>query len=87
MTKAKVFAADAVSRTGERFLGVVELEGTGELSVLTRGTHGWASAHMSIARKALGRPVVRVMHTGYESSAGEQMILTTWEIKRGHAQP
>ncbi|MFI1240479.1 hypothetical protein [Nocardia salmonicida] len=80
-----VYAASTVSRTKWLYLAVVELEPTGELSVLTRGGEdkGYASAHRQIAREFFGVPVVRVIVTGFESTSGEALVLTTWLPKPG----
>ncbi|MFC5789646.1 hypothetical protein ACFPPE_07235 [Agromyces tardus] len=79
----KVFPASAISRTGRRYLALCEEDEEG-LSILTTGEHGWASAHMAIARKYFGRPVVRTMQISYESNTGEPVSQSTWNIKRGH---
>ncbi|MFE6923977.1 hypothetical protein ACFVAV_23330 [Nocardia sp. NPDC057663] len=83
MTAPTVFPADALSRVGERFLAVCEVEDSGELSIMTRGDHGHASAHRRIAREYFGVPVVQVMTTGYVSESGEALALTTWLPKPG----
>lgn len=77
--------AEIVSQTGKVMRAVYETEDSGQLSILTKDTHGYASAHLKFARERLGKAPTRVIDHSWPVADGTRARLTVWRAKSAAA--
>lgn len=68
------------SRTGEAFRASYEELADGSLSVVTADKHGCASAHLALARTALGGKTRKVIDHSWMTSAGVKARLSVFRL-------
>lgn len=77
--------AEIVSQTGKLMRAVYETEKDGQLSIVTKDTRGYASAHIRFARERLGPAPTRVIDHSWQVADGTRARLTVWRAKSAAA--
>jgi len=68
------------SATGEMMRALWEVEPDGSFSVVTADKHGYASAHLRLARKALGGQLKKVIDHSWVASNGVKARLSVYRL-------